>query len=240
MTRLLFALLLALLSVPIACAQPGADEQLAAQYFQQGDFEKAAMYYERLHRKQPNDFYYEQLLKSYTSMTEYGLAEKLVKEQMRRANGEPRYIIDLGGLYKTMDEPDKAAKEYDKAIRQMRADQGSIRQVANAFIQANETDRALEAYERGSKMLPQGSSFAYEIAGLYGTKGDTPRMVSAYMDLLAVNEGYIQAVQNALSRYIDFSIADERSEILRTELLRRIQKDPQRNIICLAKDTSET
>lgn len=230
MTRLLFALLLALLSVPIACAQPGADEQLAAQYFQQGDFEKAAMYYERLHRKQPNDFYYEQLLKSYTSMTEYGLAEKLVKEQMRRANGEPRYIIDLGGLYKTMDEPDKAAKEYDKAIRQMRADQGSIRQVANAFIQANETDRALEAYERGSKMLPQGSSFAYEIAGLYGTKGDTPRMVSAYMDLLAVNEGYIQAVQNALSRYIDFSIADERSEILRTELLRRIQKDPQRNI----------
>ena len=49
MTRLLFALLLALLSVPIACAQPGADEQLAAQYFQQGDFEKAAMYYERLH-----------------------------------------------------------------------------------------------------------------------------------------------------------------------------------------------
>ncbi len=55
-------------------------------------------------------------------------------------------------------------------------------------------------------------------------------MVSAYMDLLAVNEGYIQAVQNALSRYIDFSVADERSEILRTELLRRIQKDPQRTI----------
>ena len=29
-------------------------------------------------------------------------------------------------------------------------------------------------------------------------------MVSAYMDLLALNEGYIQAVQNALSRYLGF------------------------------------
>jgi len=228
---LLLVMLVVALGVPqAATAQPGADEQLAAQYFQQGDFEKAAMYYERLHRKQPNDFYYEQLLKSYTAMKEFDGAEKLVKDQMRRANGEPRYIIDLGVLYKTMDEPEKANKEYDKAIKQMRADQGSVRQVANAFVQANETDRALEAYERGEKMLPSGSTFAYEIAGLYGQKGDTPRMVSAYMDLLAVNEGYIQAVQNALSRFIDLDVADVRSETLRTELLRRIQKDPQRNI----------
>jgi len=219
-----------LMAPAVGSAQPGTDEQLAAQYFQQGDFAKAILYYEKLHRKTPNTYYYEQLLKSYRGLSDMEAAEKLVKEQLRRSNGEPRYMIDLGGVYKAAGEPEKAEKEYDKALRQIGGDQNMVRTVANAFQQANELDRALEAYERGSRALPAGQSFAYEIASLYGAKGDMPRMVSAYMDLLALNEGYIQAVQNALSRTIDFEVSDERSEVLRTELLRRIQRDPQRTI----------
>lgn len=229
-TRFLLLLVLLMGTPTLSFAQPGTDEQLAAQYFQQGDYTKAILYYEKLHRKQPSAFYYEQLLKSYTALNDLEGAEKLVKDQMRRANGDPKYIIDLGGVYKAAGQTDKANKEYDKALKQMRGDQNSIRAVAQAFQQANETDRALEAYERGGRMLSDGQGFAYEIAGLYGAKGDIPKMVSAYMDLLAVNEGYIQAVQNALSRSIDFAVADERSEVLRVELLRRIQKDPQRTI----------
>lgn len=228
--RALILLLLLLAAPALLCAQPGTDEQLAAQYFQQGDYAKAILYYEKLHRKQPNAYYYEQLLKSYVALNDFDAAEKLVKDQLRRSDNEPGHIIELGGVYKAAGATDKANKEYDRALKLMGTDQNSIRTVANAFQQANELDRALQAYERGAKSLPQGQSFAYEMAGLYGAKGDTPKMVSAYMDLLAVNEGYIQAVQNALSRAIDFSVADARSEVLRTELLRRIQKDPQRAI----------
>ncbi len=229
-TRLLILLLLLVTAPALLRAQPGTDEQLAAQYFQQGDHAKAVLYYEKLYRKQPSAYYYEQLLKSYMALNDLEAAEKLVKDQLRRSNNDPRHMIELGGIHKAAGALDKANKEYDRALKQMGTDQSSIRAVANAFQQANELDRALEAYERGSRSLPQGQSFAYEMAGLYGAKGDTPKMVSAYMDLLAVNEGYIQAVQNALSRSIDFSVADNRSEVLRTELLRRIQKDPQRAI----------
>lgn len=230
MMHRILLLFFALATLSIAHAQPGTDEQLAAQYFQQGDYAKAILYYEKIHRKQPNTYYYEQLLKSYVALNDLDGAEKLVKDQLRRSNNEARYYIDLGGVYKASGETDKANKEYDKALKQMGSDQNNIRTVANAFQQANELDRAIEAFERGGRTLPVGQSFAYEIAGLYGAKGNTAKMVSAYMDLLAVNEGYIQAVQNALSRSIDFTLADERSEILRTELLRRIQKDPQRTI----------
>ncbi len=228
--RILPFLLLMFGATPLLLAQPAADEQLAAQYFQLGDYEKAILYYEKLHRKQPTNFYYEQLYKSYVELKDFDSAEKLVKDQMRRANGDPGPIIDMGKLYLLAGEVDKANKEFDKALKQMRGDQSSVRQIANAFINADQLDRALAAYERGGKMLPEGQSFNYEIAGLYGAKGDIPHMISAYMDLLVVNEGYIQAVQNALSRSLDFSVADARSEILRTELLRRIQRDPQRTI----------
>lgn len=226
---LLLMLLLAGLPT-VSMAQPGTDEQLAAQYFQQGDHAKAILYYEKLHRKQPSTFYYEQLLKSYTALNDRSAAEKLVKDQLKRSNGDPRYIIDLGGVYKAAGDADRANKEYDRALKQMRPDRSGISTVAQAFQEANEIDRALETYERGGRMVNDGQGFAYEIAGLYGTKGDIPRMVGAYMDLLAANEGYIQAVQNALSRSMDLDKADARSEILRTELVRRIQRDPQRTI----------
>lgn len=228
--RNLFILLLTLLSIGTTLAQPGTDEQLAAQYFQQGDMERALLYYEKLYRKQPTDHYYEQLLKCYEGLKDLEQAEKLVKEQLRKHNGDPRYLIDLGSVYDQNGLPDKADKEYDKALRAMGTDQNSVRLTANAFIRVNQLDLALEAYSRGQRASADGISFHYEMANVHALKGDFPSMVTAYMDLLALNEGYLQSVQNALSRYLDFEQADDRTEILRTELLRRIQRDPQRTI----------
>ncbi|MDQ3101946.1 MAG: hypothetical protein M3R08_11210, partial [Bacteroidota bacterium] len=106
----------------------------------------------------------------------------------------------------------------------------SVRQVANSFTRVNELDLALEAYVRGHKLVKDGQSFHFEIANIHAMKGDVQKMVIAYMDLLPANEAYLQSVQNSLSRYMDFEKIDERSDLLRTELLRRIQKEPQRTI----------
>jgi tetratricopeptide (TPR) repeat protein len=211
-------------------AQPGTDEQLAAQYYQTGDYEKAILYYEKLFRDQPNDYYYEQLFKSYVGLKDLESAEKLVKDRMKRRGDDPRFTIDLGSLYRMTGQDDKAVKEFEKAIKLMRSEQGSIRQVANGFIRVNELDMALQAYERGQRMMKDGQVFHYEVANIHAMKGDVPRMVTAYMELLAANEAYIQSVQNSLSRFMDFNVQDDRTELLRTELLRRIQRDPQRTI----------
>lgn len=211
-------------------AQPGTDEQLAAQYFQQGDFAKAVLYYERLYRQQPSDYYYEQLFKSLIGVPDLEAAQKLVKERGRRSGDDPRFAIDMGRVLELMGEPDKAQKEFDRALKNMRGDQASVRATANAFQAINKLDLALAAYEKGQRMATDGMGYAFEIANLHGLKGDMPRMVSAYLDLLASNEAYAQAVQNAFSRYFDFESADARTEVLRTELLRRIQRDPSRTI----------
>ncbi len=213
-------------------AQPGnPDEQLAAQYFQQGDHEKAALYYAKLYKGQPTPYYYEQLYKCYTALRAYDEAEKLVKEQIRRSDDEPRYMVDLGALMKLQDQTAKAEQQYDKAIKALKADQNAVRQLANAFTRVNEYDRALATYEKGRKIINNaGFSFDYEIANLHALRGDMPRMISSYLDLIGGNPAYLQSVQNALARYIDFSSTDSRTELLRTELLRRIQKDPQNTL----------
>ncbi|HEY0978047.1 MAG TPA: tetratricopeptide repeat protein [Flavobacteriales bacterium] len=216
----------------LAFTQPTTDEQIAAQYFQQGDHEKAVLYYEKLHRKQPTPYYYEQLFKSYIALKRYDDATKLVKDQLRRTDDDGRYLVDLGHLYKLQDEPDKSLVQYEKAVKGLKeGDQNAVRQLANAFTKYNEYDRALDTYQRGQKLLKSDAfSFHYEIANLYAMKGDMDRMVGSYMDLLSSNPSYLQSVQNALARYIDFTTADVRTETLRMELLRRIQKEPQNTL----------
>lgn len=231
MIRVAFIILLLLFMAPTnVFAQPGADEQLAAQYFQSGEYERAILYYEKLFRKQPTIFYYEQLYKSYLGLNDLESAQKLVKDQMKRYKDDPRYPVDMGLIFRKMADNPKAEKEFDKALKMMGTDQSSVRQVAGYFTSANEYDYALQAYERGQRSLGEGQNFHYEIANLYALQGDVPKMVSAFMDLLAVNEAYLQQVQNSLSRFMEFEVADERTETLRTELLRRIQRDPQRTV----------
>jgi tetratricopeptide (TPR) repeat protein len=228
MRRLLLALLL--LNAMLVAAQPGTDEQLAAQYFQQGDYARAILYYEKLYKQQSSDYYYEQLLKSMLGLPDLEAAQKLVKERMRRQGDDPRWPVDMAHVLKLAGEPEKARKEEERALKLMRADQASVRTLANAFLRYNETDLALEAYDRGQRLLNDPLGFRFEMAGLYGSKGDLPRMVNAYLDLVGANEAYVQSVQNALSRQLDFEKADGRTEALRTELLRRIQRDPSRTI----------
>ncbi|MCC7502172.1 MAG: tetratricopeptide repeat protein [Flavobacteriales bacterium] len=213
-----------------AQAQGGTDEQLAAQYFQRGEYDKAALYYDKLYRSQPSEYYYEQLFRCQVSLKDYESAEKLAKDQLRRQNGDPRYIVDLGSVYRAQGDDDKAMQQFQKALKGLKYDQSSVRNLANAFSKYNELDLALEAYQRGQNGLKDGTNFHYEIATIYAAKGDVPAMVKQYIDLLGANESYIQAVQNGLARYIDFSVVDSRSETLRTELLRHIQKDPQKTI----------
>jgi len=230
MKHLLILLLLACTAAGPLRAQPGTDEQLAAQYFQQGDLERAALYYDKLHRKQPSDHYYNQLLKCHMGLNDLQSAEKLVKEQLRRRNGEARFMIDMGRVFEAGGEAEKAQKEYEKALKGMRDDQNSVRNTANAFLEANKPDHALEAYQRGQRNAQEGVNYHFEIAGVHAQRGDLPAMMGSYMDLLSANEAYLASVQNALARYVDFELQDQRSDALRTELLRRIQRDPDRTV----------
>lgn len=219
-------LVTALVTATVARAQAGTDEQLAAEYMRQGDYAKAALYYEKLYDRQPNNLFYEQLLRAYLGLKQYDEAEKLAKGRMRKQGGDPQYMVDLGMVLKARGDTAKANQEFNKALKNLKPDQASIRGLANAFTRNNELAFALQSYEKGRKMLKSSTDFFYETANLRASMGDVAGMLRDYLDLLQTNAAYLQAVQNGLGRFIDFTAKDERSELLRTELLRHIQKQP--------------
>jgi tetratricopeptide (TPR) repeat protein len=164
-------------------------------------------------------------LLSYKELGDFKEAEKLIKKQGKRSNSNTLFI-DLGEVYEAQGEDDDAQKAYREAIDALPQSQGIVIRTANEFIRLNKLELALETYQEGKKLLEGRYPFSYEIAGLYGTMGDQERMISEYLDLLVFNEAYLQTIQNALNRSINFEEDDEGAEMLRTELLRRVQKNP--------------
>ena len=120
-----------------AMAQGGTDEQLAAHYFQNGEYDKAALYYEKLYTKKPTDFYYQYYRKSLLQLEDYKEAEKLAKKQLKRNPNELKYMVDLGGIYEKLEEPATARQQYDKAIKKLQPQQSQITNLAKAFTAAN-------------------------------------------------------------------------------------------------------
>lgn len=208
---------------------PTSDEQLAAQYFQNKEYDKAAYYYEKLFEKKPIDYYYNNYLFCLLELQDYKKAEKLVKKQVKRNPYAFTYRVDLGYVLKTAGEAASAKKEFEAAISDLTPNQNQVFELANAFIQRKEFNYAMEAYQRGRKLLKGTYTFNFEIADLYAQKGDFTGMVNEYLDVLLISDAYIQQVQNSLLRVYQSSESDK-TQVLKTELLRRIQKHPDKNI----------
>ncbi|NEN22916.1 tetratricopeptide repeat protein [Cryomorpha ignava] len=211
--------------VDVQAQQGTTDEQLAGYYLDTGEYQKALLYYEKLYGENPKASNYEGLLTCYTKLENYKEAEKLVKKQLKKFSSNT-YYIDLGTIYEAQGKESDANSAYRDAITNLPESQGLVIRTANEFIRRNKLDLALETYQYGKKILAGRYPFSYEIAGLYGSMGDTQKMISEYLDLIEFNEAYLQTVQNALGRSIDFESSTENVDLLRNELLRRVQKDP--------------
>lgn len=227
--KLIFFIFLFFSFASASLAQGTSDEQLADYYFQNGDFEKAVIYYEKLYNNNPNQNYYLNYLQSLIKINDFKEAEKLVKRNAKLSNFS-NSNVDLGMVYKAAGDMGKANQQFEKAIKELDANQSLVINLANNFARINELNYALATYLKGQKLLKNEYPFNYEIATMYGQMGDTEKMIAEYLELIAFNETYLQTVQNSLSRNIELAEDNPKSTMLKESLLRRVQKDPDKII----------
>jgi len=209
--------------------QSNTDKLLATQYFQNGEFDKAVVIYEKLFNKTQLDFYYNFYFNCLLELEEFKKAEKVVKKQIKKKPGNLNYIIDLGFIYHSSGETNKGKQQYDRALKQLMPDKQQVVILANTFLAKREINYAIETYLKGRKLLKGYYSFNFELAAIYTRTGKTTSMVNEYLNLLDENASYKGQVQNALSRTIGPDNPNsKKNEILRAQLLKRIQKQPDK------------
>ncbi|MFB9842306.1 tetratricopeptide repeat protein [Mucilaginibacter ginsenosidivorans] len=200
--------------------------QLARQFTTNGELQKALDIYQKLY-KQDNEAYFTYYINGLLGLKKFDEAESTAKKMLRKHPADFKYSIALGRVYTQKGDIDKANAVYDDLIKNLPADAGEIANLATQFYQAENTDYAIKIFLQGRKLLNNDKLYTFELIGLYRFKRDKAGLIEEYLNFLPENPAFITQAENTLSAMFEGS-ADY--DLLRSAVLRRIQKDPQQTI----------
>jgi tetratricopeptide (TPR) repeat protein len=200
------------------------NDQLAQNYFEKGDFEKAKLSYQELLSKQPsNTIFFQRLVESDQQLQLLDEAEKLLRERLDKYK-QGNLVVELGYNFQLRKDDSKAKKLYEEAIGRVEKNPSEGYVVASAFERRSLIDYALRAYKMAVSKDPK-LNFNYQMALLYGQLGNTDMMISTFLDEASANQQSAILVQNQLSRFMNEDGDATFNESLRKALLVRAQKN---------------
>jgi predicted Zn-dependent protease len=223
--------LFTLLTVPqLFYGQDPTLEQLALQYYNDGEFQKASELYQELFDKTPNNLYYNYLINSLLESKQFRDAEKLVKGLQPTRHLRRNFTVELGHVYMQQGDARKAEREFERAIDRMDATRMGVSDVANAFLIRRMPEYALQAYLKGRKEVAEGYAFHLEVANVHQSMRNYPAMMDEYLDLLSTDETRINHVQNTLQHFINAFNDESFNQVIRSKILERAQRQPDKVI----------
>jgi tetratricopeptide (TPR) repeat protein len=199
------------------------NEQLAQNYFDKGDFEKALISYQDLLVQAPsNGFYFQRLIESYQQLQQYDKAAKAIQDRYDRYK-QGQLLVELGYNFHLQKDDVKAKTHYDLAMDAIRKNPNEVFSIAAVFERRVLIEYALNAYKLAKELEPK-FNFNYNVALLYGQLGNSDMMISTFLDEAYVNPNSLVMVQNQLSRFMTEDADVTFNDSLRKALLVRAQK----------------
>ena len=96
------------------------NEQLAQNYFDKGEFEKAKISYESLLGAQPyNSLYFQRVVECQQQLQDFPAAEKILINRNKQFQ-QAALLVELGYNYQLQKQPEKAKKQYELALDKIR------------------------------------------------------------------------------------------------------------------------
>ena len=198
------------------------DSRLANQYYNSGEYEKAAAVYLKLYNKnKKSDHYFNRYVESLIATEEYIAAEKAIKGEIKTRPKDTQLLVTYGNLYEKMGETDKAQAQYQKAIKNIPAEVGIISRIGNAFTSLAKYDLAIQVFEKGEELMDRKDVFAYKLGGLYKRKGEPKKMIYYYLNAVQQYKNNINNLISLLQR----NLQEENYDELQAQLYERIQED---------------
>lgn len=222
--RLLFWLLFAGLH---SFAQ-NTDEELAAQYLAEGEYDKAQILYEKLLKKNPESVYiYENYFLCLTKTKDFDNAEKLIKKQAKRFTDIPLYKVDEGYLLVLQGKDKEAAAVYAGLMKGINTDENQTIQLANAFVKRNLGEQAIFTLETGRAVAKYETAYSAELIALYQRFGAYKKLCDESLLILGKNENRLDDVKNYLVPVIS---RETELDYLREKTLLNLQKYPGKSV----------
>ncbi len=199
------------------------NEQLAQNYYDRGEFEKALVSYEELLKNYSgNLLFFQRVVECYQQLQQFDKAEKALQARLEKFK-QNNLLVELGYNYQLQKEDSKAKKLYEQAIDKIKKNANEAYGIAYAFERKSLLDYALLAYKTALEIEPR-LNFNPQMAVIYGQQGKTDLMIETYLLEAYQNQQNFPFIQSQLSRFMNEDADLNFSDNLRKALLVRAQK----------------
>lgn len=200
------------------------NEQLAMNYFDRGEFEKALISYEELLKTQPNNSnFFQKTVECYQQLQQFEKADKALQERYTKYK-QGALLVDIGFNYQLQKNTNKANNYFDQAIDKIKKNPSEVYGIGFLFDKKGLIDYAILAYQTAMNLEPK-NNFNYQLALLYGQKGDFDTMIEKFLTESINNPQNLIMIQNQLSRFMSEDTTSTFNDILKKALLLRVQKN---------------
>jgi len=170
-----------------------SEQQLAYQYYINGEYTKAITIYEELNEARFSVAYYIPYFASLLKTEDYKSAEKLAKKLAKIYPKSLNYQLEVGIAQEKSGNQKKANYTYSKVLKQLTGQQSQTINLANTFMRYDLYDAALSVYLQSEKINPK-ASFGTQKAQLYAYLNKVDLMLSEYLNELKRNPRQKQMV----------------------------------------------
>ena len=197
------------------------NEQLAFNYIDAGEYEKAATILEEVYTKNKH-LYLDKLLYCYQQLQQYDKALKFINE-LKPKNNNPTLLVEEGYVYQLQKRQSEADKKYQEALNEIDKNANFAYNLGSVFERKVLLEWALKAYEKGQKINPN-LNFDYQTAMIQGQLGNLELMLNKLLDYGFNTPDGTPMVQNQLNRYLMDDSDGSFAATIRKNLLLRTQK----------------
>jgi len=194
--------------------------RLAVEYYNSGEYEKAAQIYESLYKENPNNkSYFNWYIQCLIDLRDYENAGKITQAEIKKNPNDGSLYVTYGNLLERQGFTEKANAEFRKAINNLNPDPTNITNLANNFTNLAKYDLAIETYLKGEKLSKVENLYVYNLADLYRRQGDVKNMIKYYL-ITVEKEPSSANIQTSLQRFL----SEEDYSELQKQLYQKIQE----------------
>ena len=209
-------------------AQDQINIQLANEYLNKGDKQKALEIFQDLARHNENiNYIHVNYFNTLLELQQYKEAEEYLRKQLKREPGNLLFQLDLGILWLRTGEVMKSDRHIKQLIAENAGIPGRIKYASDYLTSKSLLDYAILCLVESRKVFKTESIYALELANLYRYKSDRQKMAEEYLNYATQNLGNIQYIKSLLQVMLT---KPEELEELEKILLSKVQTDPSNEV----------
>lgn len=206
-----------------------SNQQLAYQYYVNGEFEKAISLYEELLNSNFSVAYYSPYYTSLIKLENYRKAELLAKKLVRKYPKELQYQLGVIITQQKLGKTKKADVLYKRLLNSFDGGRSQTIKLANTFNRHEMYNEALELYLLSEKVNPK-NNFGMQKAQLYAKTEEVELMLKEYLNEMDRNPLQKQMVTSKIQKFLDNDgiKSDKNYKLVKKLLLQKVRGEKDR------------